>query len=66
MIIRDRPSTSGTALAQLNKDQTASSPCQVFYGGPYTACGITSTRWVKITKNGVTGDVAGTCVLQPA
>ncbi|MFF8730386.1 hypothetical protein ACF073_28485 [Streptomyces sp. NPDC015171] len=66
VIIRDRTSTSGAALAQLNKGQTASSPCQMFYGGSYTACGITSTRWVKVTKSGVTGYVVGTCVLQPA
>ncbi|MFI2758076.1 hypothetical protein ACH5A3_04230 [Streptomyces echinatus] len=66
VIIRDRTSTSGTALAQLNKGQTASSPCQMYYGGSYTACGITSTRWVKVTKSGVTGYVVGTCVLQPA
>ncbi|MFE7955055.1 MULTISPECIES: hypothetical protein [unclassified Streptomyces] len=66
VLIRDRTSTGGTALGQLNKGETASSPCQMYYGGSYTACGITSTRWVKVTKNGITGYVVGTCVLQPA
>lgn len=66
VVIRDRTSLSGTALAQLNKGETASSPCQMYYGGSYTKCGITSTRWVKVTKHGVTGYVVGTCVRQPA
>ncbi|MFI1394331.1 hypothetical protein [Streptomyces sp. NPDC020681] len=66
VIIRDRTSTSGTALAQLNKGETAPSPCRMYYGGEYTKCNITSKRWVKVTRHGVTGYVVGTCVKQPA
>ncbi|MFP1624245.1 hypothetical protein ACLB9X_03300 [Streptomyces sp. 5K101] len=66
VVIRNRTSLSGTALAQLNKGETAPSPCQMYYGGSYTKCGITSSRWVKVTKHGVTGYVVGTCVKQPA
>ncbi|MDQ1012909.1 hypothetical protein QFZ82_007394 [Streptomyces sp. V4I23] len=66
VVIRDRTSVNGTALAQLNKGETAPSPCQMYYGGSYTKCGITSSRWVKVTKHGVTGYVVGTCVKQPA
>ncbi|WP_327281622.1 MULTISPECIES: hypothetical protein [unclassified Streptomyces] len=66
VVIRDRTSLTGTALAQLNKGETTSSPCRMYYGGSYTKCGITSTRWVKVTKHGVTGYVVGTCVKQPA
>ncbi|MCX4762289.1 hypothetical protein OG562_15150 [Streptomyces sp. NBC_01275] len=63
VVIRSATSTGGTALAQLNKGQTASSPCTMYYNGSYTACGITSNRWVKVTRSGVTGYVVGTCVL---
>lgn len=66
VVIRNRTSLSGTALAQLNKGETAPSPCQMYYGGSYAKCGITSSRWVKVTKHGVTGYVVGTCVKQPA
>ncbi|TQK52954.1 hypothetical protein FBY35_3418 [Streptomyces sp. SLBN-118] len=65
VVIRDRTSLSGTALAQLNKGEVASSPCQMYYGGSYTKCGITSKRWAKVTKHGVTGYVVGTCVKSP-
>jgi hypothetical protein len=65
VVIRDRTSTSGTALAQLNKGESAPSPCQSYYGGSYTKCGVTSKRWVKVTKSGVTGYVVGTCVKTP-
>ncbi|MEV6397161.1 hypothetical protein AB0M39_20685 [Streptomyces sp. NPDC051907] len=66
VVIRDRTNLNGTALAQLNKGERASSPCRMYYGGAYEKCGINSTRWVKVTKHGVTGYVVGTCVKQPA
>ncbi|MFI2432318.1 hypothetical protein [Streptomyces sp. NPDC018693] len=66
VIIRSGTSTGTTALGQLNKGQSASAPCQMYYNGSYTACGIISNRWVKVTKNGITGYVVGTCVTGPA
>ncbi|MFD7630541.1 hypothetical protein ACFV7Q_31745 [Streptomyces sp. NPDC059851] len=66
VVIRDRMNVNGRGLAQLNKGERASSPCQMYYGGSYSKCGIISNRWVKVTKHGVTGYVVGTCVKQPA
>lgn len=63
VIIRDRTSTSGTALAQVNKGESASASCTMYYGtSSYEKCGIVSKRWVKVTRSGVTGYVVGTCV----
>ena len=63
VIIRSTTSTSGTALAQLNKGQSASASCTMYYGtSSYEKCDIVSKRWVKVTRSGVTGYVVGTCV----
>ncbi|MFF7162804.1 hypothetical protein ACFZBP_15840 [Streptomyces sp. NPDC008086] len=64
VIIRSTTSTSGTALAQLNKGESASASCTMYYGSSsYEKCGIVSKRWVKVTRSGVSGYVVGTCVL---
>ncbi len=64
VLIRSTTSTSGTALAQLNKGQSAPASCTMYYGSSsYEKCGIVSKRWVKVTRSGVTGYVVGTCVL---
>lgn len=64
VIIRSTTSTSGTALAQLNKGESAPASCTMYYGSSsYEKCGIVSKRWVKVTRSGVTGYVVGTCVL---
>ncbi|MET9100059.1 hypothetical protein [Streptomyces antibioticus] len=63
VIIRSTTSTGGTALAQLNKGQSASASCTMYYGSAeYEKCDIVSKRWVKVTRSGVTGYVVGTCV----
>ncbi|MER6786847.1 hypothetical protein ABT330_19900 [Streptomyces sp. NPDC000658] len=63
VVIRSTTSTGGTALAQLNKGQSASASCTMHYGATeYEKCGIVSKRWVKVTRSGVTGYVVGTCV----
>ncbi|KUO13775.1 hypothetical protein [Streptomyces sp. DSM 15324] len=63
VVIRSTTSTSGTALAQVNKGQSASASCVSYYGtSTYEKCGIVSKRWVKVTRSGVTGYVVGTCV----
>ncbi|MET7479481.1 hypothetical protein ABZT17_34675 [Streptomyces sp. NPDC005648] len=63
VIIRSTTSTGGTALAQLNKGESASASCTMYYGTTsYEKCGIVSKRWVKVTRSGVTGYVVGTCV----
>ncbi|SES48820.1 hypothetical protein SAMN04487983_107216 [Streptomyces sp. yr375] len=63
VVIRSTTSTSGTALAQLNKGQSASASCTMYYGtASYEKCDIVSKRWVKVTRSGVTGYVVGTCV----
>lgn len=64
VIIRSTTSTSGTALAQLNKGESAPASCTMYYGSSsYEKCGIVSKRWVKVTRSGATGYVVGTCVL---
>ncbi|WP_217208262.1 hypothetical protein [Streptomyces sp. AC550_RSS872] len=64
VVIRSTTSTSGTALAQLNKGESAPASCTMYYGtSSYEKCGIVSKRWVKVTRSGVTGYVVGTCVL---
>ncbi|MET9966858.1 hypothetical protein ABZZ80_13315 [Streptomyces sp. NPDC006356] len=64
VIIRSTTSTSGTALAQLNKGESAPASCTMYYANTsYEKCGIVSKRWVKVTRSGVTGYVVGTCVL---
>ncbi|MEU5630199.1 hypothetical protein ACIA8I_08870 [Streptomyces rishiriensis] len=63
VVIRSTTSTGGTALAQLNKGESASASCTMYYGATaYEKCGIVSKRWVKVTRSGVTGYVVGTCV----
>ncbi|MEV6181553.1 hypothetical protein ACIHAR_24390 [Streptomyces sp. NPDC052016] len=63
VIIRSTTSTGGTALAQLNKGESAPASCTMYYGtSSYEKCGIISKRWVKVTRSGVTGYVVGTCV----
>ncbi|WP_327315185.1 hypothetical protein [Streptomyces sp. NBC_01235] len=63
VIIRSTTSTSGTALAQINKGSSASADCTMHYAtSSYEKCGIISKRWVKVTRSGVTGYVVGTCV----
>ncbi|MER5976207.1 MULTISPECIES: hypothetical protein [unclassified Streptomyces] len=63
VVIRSTTSTGGTALAQLNKGQSASASCTMYYGSAsYEKCDIVSKRWVKVTRSGVTGYVVGTCV----
>ncbi|ANP55187.1 hypothetical protein AVL59_41355 [Streptomyces griseochromogenes] len=63
VVIRSTTSTGGTALAQLNKGESASASCTMYYGSSsYEKCGIVSKRWVKVTRSGVTGYVVGTCV----
>ncbi|MFG2571248.1 hypothetical protein [Streptomyces sp. NPDC048481] len=63
VVIRSTTSTGGTALAQLNKGQSAPASCTMYYGtAAYEKCGIVSKRWVKVTRSGVTGYVVGTCV----
>lgn len=64
VIIRSTTSTSGTALAQINKGSSASASCLDYFGtSSYEKCGIVSKRWVKVTRSGVTGYVVGTCVI---
>ncbi|MER6560996.1 hypothetical protein ABT300_25350 [Streptomyces sp. NPDC001027] len=63
VVIRATKSTGGTALAQLNKGQSAPADCTMYYANTsYEKCGIVSKRWVKVTRSGVTGYVVGTCV----
>ncbi|WP_329410110.1 hypothetical protein OG802_12670 [Streptomyces sp. NBC_00704] len=63
VVIRSATSTGATALAQLNKGQSAPASCTMYYGATaYEKCGIVSKRWVKVTRSGVTGYVVGTCV----
>ncbi|WP_079662131.1 hypothetical protein [Streptomyces sp. 3214.6] len=64
VIIRSTTSTSGTALAQINKGSSAPASCLDYNGTTtYEKCGIVSKRWVKVTRSGVTGYVVGTCVI---
>ncbi|MGW7169751.1 hypothetical protein ACWGH3_31645 [Streptomyces sp. NPDC054884] len=64
VVIRATTSTSGTALAQINKGSSASASCTMHYAASsYEKCGIVSKRWVKVTRSGVTGYVVGTCVI---
>lgn len=60
--VRRTASATAERIGIMYPGQRAVASCSATSGGSYTACGGSSTWWVRVTWNGATGYVAQRCV----
>ncbi|MFC3495228.1 hypothetical protein [Glycomyces rhizosphaerae] len=60
---RASPNTGSTRLGIVTANTWVPAACSRTAGGSYTACGTTSTYWVRVYWNGAWGYVAWSCIL---